>query len=344
MTQSSGSAATPSGSRRTRALTVIGLSLLLVLALIGVDIAVLGVNYPVKALSPHYYMALGDSLSFGYQPNLDFSAGFADDIYNDLRGANVTGIVNDACAGETTQTMISGGCAARFAHHGSYTGPQLQAALDFLKSPAHQGRVSPVTLEVGVNDVFQDWNSSTCTVGPNASADLATMDTDLTKTILPELLNALATPRGASAGDLHLLNYYNPFAQECSNSAQFVRQLNDHLQADAAQFRVPVVDVYNAFGGDTGTASKLCVNTWMCDPHFHDIHPTNTGYRVIANAVETALGLPGTNPLMGAVAPAQALARAALADAAPPGAALWRRTLHATLHATRASLADVGWT
>ncbi len=323
MAQSGGSPAA-SGSRGTRALTLIGLSFLLVLALIGVDIAVLGVNNPLKALSPHYYMALGDSLSFGYQPNLDFSAGFADDIFNDLRGANVTGIVNDACAGEATQTMIFGGCAARFAHHGSYTGPQLQAALDFLKSPENQGRVSPVTLEIGVNDVFQDWNPTTCSVGPNASADLATMDTNITKTILPELLSALATPRGAPAGDLHLLNYYNPFAQECSDSAQFVHELNDHLQADAAQFRVPVVDVYTAFGGDAHTAANVCADTWMCDPRFHDIHPNDAGYRIIANAVESALGLPGTNPLMGAMTLSQT--RAALTGAPSAIAAFWRRT------------------
>ena len=49
-----------------------------------------------QAFTPHYYMALGDSLSFGFQPNFDFSSGFADVIFNDLRKSNVTGIVNYA--------------------------------------------------------------------------------------------------------------------------------------------------------------------------------------------------------------------------------------------------------
>lgn len=299
MRQPGGTQAVTSSSRMTRAWRFIGLSLLLVLALAGVDLLVLSANNPIQAFDPHYYMALGNSLSFGYQPNFDFSSGFADDIYNDLHKVNLaTAVVNYGCAGETTGTMINGGCAGRFAHKGSYTGSQLQAAVDFLTNARHQGRVSPVTLEIGANDVFSDFNESTCSKGSNADADLATMDANLTETILPALTKALTTSRGVRAGDLHMLNYYNPFAYVCSNSAQFVHILNDHLQADAAKFRVSVVDVYTAFGGDTDSASKVCTYTWMCDPRFHDIHPTNAGYRKIADAVEQALGLPGGNPLM----------------------------------------------
>ncbi len=324
MRQSGDTQAATSGSRITRVLSFTGLSLLLVFALVGVDLLVLGVNNPLPNLSPHYYMALGNSLSFGYQPNLDFSSGFADDIFNVLHKANVTAVVNYGCAGETTETMIHGGCVARFAHKGSYTGPQLQAAVDFLTNARHEGRVSPVTLEIGANDVFADWDESTCSIGPNSDADLATMDANLTGTILPALEKALTTPRGARTGDLHLLNYYNPFAKVCSDSGKFIRILNDHLQADAAKFRIPVVDVYSAFGGDMDTASHICDYTWMCDPRFHDIHPTNLGYQVIATAVESALALPGTNPLTGtsSVAPARASAFLVM----PLAAAFWRRS------------------
>ena len=69
---------------------------------------------------------------------------------------------------------------------------------------------------------------------------------------------------------------------------------------DAAKFRVPVVDVYNAFGGDAGTADNVCTLTWICSS-FHDIHPTNAGYLKIANAVKLALGLPGGSALPGIV-------------------------------------------
>ena len=40
----------------------------------------------------------------------------------------------------------------------------------------------------------------------------------------------------ARPGDLVMLNYYNPFAKICSNSAPFVKKLNEHLAADAAKF------------------------------------------------------------------------------------------------------------
>jgi hypothetical protein len=66
-------------------------------------------------------------------------------------------------------------------------------------------------------------------------------------------------------------------------------------------------------------SSIICNYTWICDSRFHDIHPTNTGYKVIAKAVELTLGLPGMGPLPGVGVPAPAGARAA------PEAALWRR-------------------
>src|SRR6478735_8255094 len=97
MARSGDNAASAGGSgarANTSILTVVALSVVLVAALVGVDLLVLSRNDPAQAIAHHYYMALGDSLSFGYQPNLDFSSGFADDIFNDLRFVDVTGIVN----------------------------------------------------------------------------------------------------------------------------------------------------------------------------------------------------------------------------------------------------------
>jgi lysophospholipase L1-like esterase len=310
-----------SGARPTNILVVVALSVVLVAALVGADVLVLSRNNPAEALGPHYYMALGDSLSFGYQPNLDFSSGFADDIFNDLRFVDVTGVVNYACAGETTDTFIHGGCVGRFAHHGSYTSAQLTAAVDFLKKEVNRGHVSPITLEIGSNDVIPDWDPTTCTAGPNVDIDLAHMDSNLTKVILPQLVDALQSRTNANNGDLHLLNYYNPYAKECPDSAPFVQRVNDHLAADAAQFKIPVVDVYGAFDAGAGMAANICKYTWICDARFHDIHPTTDGYRVIATAVELALGLPGMSPLPGMGVPAPA---APAGDRSAPEAALWR--------------------
>jgi lysophospholipase L1-like esterase len=318
-----------SGEHSTPVLIVVGLVIALIAALVGIDLLVLSRNNPQHAFSPHYYMALGDSLSFGYQPDLDFTSGFVDDIYHDLHPANVSGLVNYACAGETTDTMIDGGCAGGIAHHGSYTGSQLQAAIDFLKEDRNQGRVSPITLEIGSNDVFTNVNQSSCTVGPNLDADLARMDSNLTKVILPRLLAALGAGQNAANGDLHMLNYYNPFVKECPNSVPFVHMLNNHLQADAALFRIPVVDVYTAFGGDAGMASHICSYTWICDPRFHDVHPTTQGYQIIARAVEATLGLPGGAPLPGVLpggAPLPGMLPAPAGAISPPLAVSRRRS------------------
>src|SRR5690349_11967551 len=99
MRQPSRGAGTARGTTRTGALPLVALSILLVLALAGIDVLVLSHNNPARALGPHYYMALGDSLSFGYQPNFDFSSGFADDLFNTLKPTGVTEAINYACAG-----------------------------------------------------------------------------------------------------------------------------------------------------------------------------------------------------------------------------------------------------
>lgn len=264
----------------------------LAVALTAGDVLALGLTRPGTLFQRHYYLAVGDSISFGYQPNLDFTSGFVDDVFSDLQKANVTDLVNYACAGETTSTMIGGGCFGHLIHHNAYTGAQLDAATAFLRR--HSGAVNPVTLEIGSNDVLPDFNSGSCTVGPNAMTDLATMDANLTQTILPRLIDALGTHY--RTGDLVMLNYYNPFARQCPGSAVFVHTLNDHLAEDAGNFGVPLVDVYTAFGGDAHMADHLCAYTWICDAQFHDIHPTPQGYQVIASAVEQTLNYPGIGP------------------------------------------------
>jgi lysophospholipase L1-like esterase len=274
----------------------------LVVVLVATNILVLRANNPSRKLGPHYFVALGDSLSYGFQPNFDFRDGFVDNVFADLQTSEQPvpiSIENYACAGEKTSTMINGGCPGNPVRHIEYSGPQLNAVVRFLE--AHRGQVSPVTLEIGANDVLPDFDPTTCSVSSSGTADLALMDQNLTQTILPQLVKALQTADGHRAGDLHILNYYNPYAAKCPNSVDFIHTLNSHIAADAGQFLVPVVDVYSAFGGDAQMAQNVCATqnayTWICDAQFHDIHPTTTGYGVIAAAVEGALAYPGLTPV-----------------------------------------------
>src|SRR4029453_6708946 len=110
---------------------------------------------PASAAAPKfnppksYYLALGDSFSFGYQVTrlttppdpAAFDHGFVDSLSIYLRSIQpeIT-TVNYGCPGESTVTFIQGGCPATaqgFPLHDSFSGAQLDAAVDFLR--AHPG-------------------------------------------------------------------------------------------------------------------------------------------------------------------------------------------------------------
>ena len=112
------------------------------------------------------YLALGDSLAFGFQfgiynqhfpvvpPEL-FVHGYVDDFSQMLRPIRPDiQTVNYGCPGETSASFIHGGCpytTQGFTLHDSYSGSQLDAAITFLRS--HSGQVSPITLNLGTNDL-----------------------------------------------------------------------------------------------------------------------------------------------------------------------------------------------
>src|SRR5919202_5001328 len=103
------------GSRRARLMTA---ALLL---------ALLPMAHPATAtmsVGPKtFYLALGDSLAWGYQPNWNIVQGYAEDLYLHLlrRGAQGRTFfhlpprgtlfeINMSCSGETAATLIAGGC------------------------------------------------------------------------------------------------------------------------------------------------------------------------------------------------------------------------------------------
>ncbi len=234
------------------------------------------------------YLALGDSLAFGFQPDLDYTHGYTDYFYSNLKSHGTSTYANMSCPGETTVTMINGSCPVPFLRKYPYIGSQLQAAVDYLHR--HAGQVSPVTLDIGANDVDGDINYSTCVISSKEVTDLQTMDNNLTQVILPQLAAAM-TVNGQRTGDLLVMNYYDPFQNHCPNSVPFAQILNQHLAADASGYAT-MVDVFDAFGGATVPNPNLCTYTWICSyyPTSLAIHATTTGYQVIANAFEQTAG------------------------------------------------------
>ena len=230
-----------------------------------------------------FYLALGDSLAWGYQPNWQFFQGYTADLYLHLLPRGSFFEVNMACPGESTTTFIAGGCPYALYHKYPYAGPQLAAALTFIHQ--HPGQVSPVTIDIGANDVLPLIDPSTCAVpAPDVfTQTLATFDANFSS-ILAQLHTALR-----ATGDLVTMNYYLPYQNQCPNLLPDVELFNQHLAGDAQQNDVPVVDVFNASGGAAVPNANLCAYTWVCS-RYHDIHATTRGYAAIAAGFEATLG------------------------------------------------------
>jgi lysophospholipase L1-like esterase len=261
-------------------------------------------NAPANHQKPpvSYYLALGDSLSRGVEPDssgasVETQHGYADQLYamlrKDQRGLR---LVKLGCPGETTATMISGGiCHYR-------AGSQLTAAIRFLR--AHQGKVALVTLDIGANDpetCLTDpapANFATC-VGrmvPKATTNLTTIVTGL-RTVDPH-------------GRIIAMNYYLPalaqwrhglLGQAVARTVALAAQGYNNLLTKIYQnYHVRIADVFGAFdttnfGGQVavpgyGTlpvnVAAICRWTWECaaPPRGPNQHANQAGYAVIARA------------------------------------------------------------
>src|SRR3954466_6984582 len=58
---------------------------------------------------PQHYLALGDSLAYGFQPNGDHTHGYVDDFFTFLQNQGVQDHQNLGCPGETSSSFINGG-------------------------------------------------------------------------------------------------------------------------------------------------------------------------------------------------------------------------------------------
>src|SRR5207249_10319867 len=126
-----------------------------------------GTGRPVSSPPQSYYLALGDSIAYGFQPAkakaglppARFNTGYVDVFAARLRTiAPKLQVVNYGCPGESTKTFIDGGCPGRGdvrRLHDAFKGAQLDAALAFLR--AHRGQVSPITLTLWGNDLFDSF-------------------------------------------------------------------------------------------------------------------------------------------------------------------------------------------
>ena len=137
------------------------ISILALLALVG-GVAAVGVAPPASADAassrPQAYLALGDSLAFGYSPLLDPTDEDAFVAYPDIVSAAIRiDVTNAACPGETSSHLVNlsgtdNGCEfwrAHFPLHTSYSTTQIAFVDAFLQ--AHP-KTLLVSLDIGAND------------------------------------------------------------------------------------------------------------------------------------------------------------------------------------------------
>ena len=237
-----------------------------------------------------WYLALGDSLATGYQPGRgeDRAGGYVGTVLEHLQvGQPKTKLVNLACYGESTVTMLDGTHCAGVYEEGS----QLAQAVEFLHAHARTTRLVTVTL--GSNDITpclakQDVNGC-------AQERLAVIYRNM-ETILGELHST------APQVPIVVTNYYNPYlALHFDPSRRALVPLTTALQAQlnatlaaASVGEGQVADVATAFRSyDTTVTAQglpvnvatICVYTWMCSWSPSNIHATSLGYDAMAQAV-----------------------------------------------------------
>ena len=256
---------------------------------------------PASASDEHrgtrYYLALGDSLAFGYQPTKVFDQGYVTQLYADLHARQPNLVLNNlGCPGETSRTLRVGGICP---YPGG--GSQLDAALAFLR--AHRGQVQLITIDVGGNDV-DHCVSLTTGIDENCfHQGLLTIALNLIPTVL-QLRRA--APEATIAG----MTYYDtvlaawlagPNGQALARqSLPLSHQFNGLLTLLYRLGRFRVADVAGAFSTDDMSTlvngvpldvARICQWTWMCAPAplGPDIHANTAGYGVIAQAFRNVL-------------------------------------------------------
>lgn len=175
------------------------------------------------------YLALGDSLAFGYQgykvagcqashclsPDTQFNTGYVNQFAT-LFGATYPGVttVNLGCPGETSGTLInatngSTGCTTySFPLHYNHPGKtQLQTAVQVLRERGK--KVNPITVNIGANDLLglvRDCGGTTqlSCINGNAANTIGGIAANLDTT-----LNTLRA-EGGKTKEIVVIGQYNP--------------------------------------------------------------------------------------------------------------------------------------
>jgi lysophospholipase L1-like esterase len=242
------------------------------------------------------YLALGDSVPFGYQPaaatptpNYQIARSFVG--YPELVGqALAERASNAACPGETTASLVTAGAQSNgcensvgspvgyrtlFPLHVEYQGTQLAYALQYLHAHKH---TRLITIMVGANDAFvcQATTADHCT----SPAELGAVATQ----IATNLGTTLAAIRAAGySGPLVAVTYYS---LSYTDPAQIAGALFlDNTISAVAHFAAFAAGSAASGGSPCAAGLLIKLPNGSCD-----VHPTLAGHKLLAAAVLQAIG------------------------------------------------------
>ena len=284
---------------RKRALLAFAISLTAIVAAFGL------LGGSVSNAGPgHPYLALGDSVVFGYITQAGFAYGNPENFvgYPDYVAPELGMTpVNASCPGEATGGFISlaspidNGCRAfrSFAPlHATYSTSQLDFAKAYLED--HKN-TKLVTVQLGANDAFllqkQCLGNAAC-IQAGFPALLGTISANM-----DTILKALGGKH--FQGVLMIVNYYSQDYGDAAGTG-LVAALNQAVSAHANEDGAVVADAFTAFRNAASTASaagNACKAGLLnvapqapaaFDPTKCDVHPSQSGQKLLAQTVEDA--------------------------------------------------------
>ena len=290
-----------SGARLTAAGSVVA-CLLAVTAAIPASATSTSNSDPTNNSNPNNYLALGDSVPFGFNPLLATQPGVAPTSFvgypqlaSDLFRPRLK-VVNASCPGETSTSLISGtrpdnGCQnfrqAIGAMHVSYQGSQLQYAEKYV---AANRRTKLVSLMIGANDLFRLQDACVTTGGDVNACILKGLTTSLVPTLRANLTTIYTGLREAGfRGELVAVTYYSTnYADPVVTAA--VLGLNAVLAGVTKAYGGEVADGFGAFARAAGPRGDPCAAGLLIhvSPTTCDVHPSPTGAALLASALSAA--------------------------------------------------------
>jgi lysophospholipase L1-like esterase len=258
------------------------------------------VAQPASATSEgHSYLALGDSVPFGYSPlvNPNNAANFVGYPEIVAQRLNIEE-VNAACPGEATGgflslTGIDNGCRTfRFFFnaplHVAYAGTQMDFALGYLRS--HRN-TRLVTLMLGANDTFVFQRSHPECFGPVPPPACAALTAAVLGTIEANLSTIFSQLRSTGyTGLIVALTYYAlNYAIPAFRDGAIALNMQMILAANADSHDVLVASGFSAWeatalaapaNGDPCLAGLRIITPSECN-----VHPTLLGHELLAGAI-----------------------------------------------------------